>query len=453
MISVFTSIISFLVAIAILVAFHEFGHFWVARRLGVKVLKFSVGFGKKIISWTGKDGTEYLIAAIPLGGYVKMLDEREGEVHANELNQAFNRKPLWVRTAIVAAGPIFNFIFAILAFWLMFMIGITGTVPKIGDVAPSSIAMEAGIVPGDRILKVDGQNTYTWSDVVKTIMPRLGDDDYLTMELTSEEGGAKLASLNLNSWSLNREDPDVLDSLGVTPYVPAIPPIVYQVQAGEPAGKAGFLPGDIILAVNGKTIQQWLDFTHVVERSANELVSVVVQREAGYIHEINFVPRLYGSGEQAQKGYAGLVVKMPEPDASLQWTERFNPWHALTASIVKTGQYIDVSIKMIGKMITGKIGLENLSGPVTIAQVAGVSASIGIQYYLNFLAMISISLGVINLLPIPILDGGHLLYYAIEFVTRKPVSDKMQFYGFQMGMMFLIFIMTIAFYNDILRMF
>ncbi len=453
MISILISIISFLVAIAILVAFHEFGHFWVARRLGVKVLKFSVGFGRKLISWTGKDGTEYVIAAIPLGGYVKMLDEREGEVNPDELSQAFNRKPLWVRTAVVAAGPIFNFIFAILAYWLMFMIGITGTIPKVGNVAPSSIAAQAGIVAGDRILKVDDESTHTWSDVVNVIMPRLGDTDYLPFELKSKEGLTKSANLNLMTWSLNREEPDLLDSLGITPYISEIPPVIYQVQMGEPASKAGFLPGDIILAVNGKPVEQWLDFTYVVERSANEPVDVVVQREEGYIVEITFKPRLYGSGVDAQKGYAGLVVKMPEPDESLQWVERFDPWHALTASVVKTGQYISISIKMIGKMITGKIGLENLSGPVTIAQVAGMSASIGIQYYLNFLAMISISLGVINLLPIPILDGGHLLYYAIEFITRKPVSDKIQVFGFQLGMMFLIFIMTVAFYNDILRMF
>tara|TARA_R110002110_G_scaffold33533_1_gene114834 strand:+ start:154018 stop:155379 length:1362 start_codon:yes stop_codon:yes gene_type:complete len=453
MTSILITIFSFLAAIAILVAFHEFGHFWVARRLGVKVLRFSVGFGRKLISWTGKDGTEYVIAAIPLGGYVKMLDEREDNVQPEEQGQAFNCKPLWVRTAVVAAGPIFNFIFAILAYWLMFMIGITGTIPKVGTVVPSSIAAQAGVSSGDQILTVDHQKTRTWSDVAKTIMPRLGDSDYLRFELKADNGEHKIANLNLIDWTMDRENPDLFNSLGITPYFPEIPPIVHETQMGEPAVAAGFLAGDIVLSVDGKEVKQWLDFTQVVEKSANQSLDIVVQREEGYTKLLKLVPRQYDLGNNQSKGYAGLLVKIPELDKSLQWVERFNPWDAFTASVQKTADFIVISFKMIGKMVVGDIGLYNLSGPITIAQGAGVSASIGFEYYLNFLAMISISLGVINLLPIPILDGGHLLYYAIEFFTRKPVSEKVQIFGFKLGMMFLIFIMTVAFYNDLLRMF
>lgn len=446
------SILAFIIAIAILVAFHEFGHFWVARRLGVKVQVFSIGFGKKLMSWRGKDGTEYAISAVPLGGYVKMLDEREGDVKPEELDGAFNRKPLWVRFAVVSAGPIFNFIFAIVAYWLIFMLGLKGTVPLVGEVTPGSIAAQAGITAGDQIVAIEQVPVKTWSDVFRSMMPRIGDTGYVRFDLKNDNEPNKTVNLNISNWVLEERNPDLLISLGIEAYYPPIPPIIKQVNSSDPAGAAGFQVGDFVLSVDGKKISDWQGFVDIVEVSPFVALNVIVERDGKEIPLV-LTPRTRGQGPKADKGFAGLVVEIPEPDPKTQWTERFNPLDAFIASLKKTNEFIGISFKMIGKMIVGDIGLYNLSGPITIAQGAGVSFSVGFQHYLNFLALISISLGVINLLPIPILDGGHLLYYVIEFITRKPVSERVQIIGFKLGMLFLIFVMTVAFYNDLIRMF
>lgn len=446
------AILAFIIAIGVLVTFHEFGHFWVARKLGVKVLKFSVGFGRRLFSWQDKAGTEYVIAMLPLGGYVKMLDEREGNVAEADLPHAFNRKPVWVRFSIVAAGPIFNFIFAIFAFWLMFMIGLTGTIPVVGEVQPQSIAAQSGLQVGDQILAVDSIETRTWASVFKQIMSRLGDTDYLHFDVKTASGDNKAVSLNLQNWAISREKPDLLDSLGIEAYHTPIPPVIYSVMPDEPAEKAGFLPGDEIVSVDGRPISNWSEFTEVIEKSPQQPISLVIKRQDSH-KTIVFAPRMNIGANGKQIGFAGLKVKVPELSDEYKWVERFDPWHAMIESFQKTGQFISVTLKLIGKMIVGDVGLYNLSGPITLAQGAGISVLIGFQQYLNYLALISISLGVLNLLPIPILDGGHLLYYVIEIFTGKPVSEKVQIFGYKLGMLLLIFLITVAFYNDLLRMF
>lgn len=447
----FISLFAFIVAIGILVVFHEFGHFWVARRLGVKVLRFSVGFGKPLFKWRDKAQTEYVIAAIPLGGYVKMLDEREETVAPQEQPFAFNRKPVWVRFLIVLAGPVFNFLFAILAYWGTYMIGITGWVPKIGEIVPHSIAADAGMIAEEEVVKIDGVLTSTWSAATKQILRRLGDKEVLVVE-TQDQANHHTYYLNLSSWELKGHRPDPLYSLGLIPYSPPTPSIVNEVLPGEPAAEAGIQAGDVITTVNGKSIATWQEFTHIVRRSAGKTVHIMLERHEQTL-ALSFVPRARESDEGEVVGYVGVKTQLAKMPPELVRKERLAPVDAFLAALSKTKEYAQMSLTLIGKMLIGKVGLHNLSGPITIAQGAGASAIVGFQYYLGFLALISISLGVLNLLPIPILDGGHLLYYLLEMITGKPVPERIQFYGFKLGLLVLIFLMTIAFYNDLVRLF
>lgn len=450
--TILIAVVAFIIAVGVLVTFHEYGHFWAARRLGVKVLQFSVGFGRKLFSWKDKKGTEYIIAAIPLGGYVKLLDEREDLVKEDELSFAFNRKPVWAKMLVVLAGPIFNFIFAIFAYWIMFMIGLKGAIPLVGYIQPNSIAAQSGIKAGDQIVAVDHVETRTWASVFKRIMPRLGDKDYLNLEVEDASGEIRSLNLNLNQWQVNRESSDLLYSLGIETFQMPMEPIAHSIMPGEPAEEAGFLAGDKIISVNGENIHTWQDFTKILEKNPNIPLNIVVKREAG-LKTLVLTPKASKNNRGQLVGFAGIQVKVPQLDEAYTWVDRYNPWDAMTQSVKKTGQFISMSFRLIGKMIVGDVGLHNLSGPLTIAQGAGISFQIGFQQYLNFLALVSISLGVLNLLPIPILDGGHLLYYSIELVTGKPVSVKAQWMGYKIGMMLLIFLTTIAFYNDLMRMF
>ncbi len=443
--------LAFILAIGILVTFHEFGHFWVARRLGVKVLRFSVGFGKPLIKWKDKSNTEYVIAAIPLGGYVKMVDEREGPVDPQELSYAFNRKSVYARIAIVLAGPMFNFIFAILAYWLMFMIGISGTIPLIGEVKPDSIAMRAGLVAGEEIVSVDHQPTHTWQQVAKQLMSRIGDKNVLHIETKEKNGITRTHFLDLRHWALKGDRPDLLYGLGIVPYELPIFPRIQEVVADGPAMRAGILPKDVIVSVNEKPINHWKDFTDITTTHINKPLTVTILREGQTVNLI-VTPKAKEMTNGEIVGFVGLIVKGEKLPDTLLRKERLDPLNAFIAAIQKTKEYIVISFSIIGKMITGDIGLHTLSGPITIAQGAGATMVVGLQYYLSFLALISISLGVLNLLPIPILDGGHLLFYCAEIIIRRPVSDRIQMIGFKIGLVLLIFLMTIAFYNDLLRL-
>lgn len=445
------SILAFIVAIGLLVTFHELGHFSIARLLGVKVLRFSVGFGKTLWRYQGKQ-TEYVLAAIPLGGYVKMLDEREGDVADSEKPFAFNQKPLWARSAIVLAGPLFNFIFAIVAYWLMYMIGIIGLAPIVGELKPNSIAEQAGLHPKDEIIKVDGAPTTSWQQVVNQLIERLGDKNALSIEVVRDKGEHQTLTLPLKEWGLHGDRPDLIDALGILPYQPPIPPIVNEVLENEPAQKAGMLKGDEIIAVNHQPIKEWRSFTRVVAKSIDKPITLTVKRK-NEIKEFTFKPRTREDDNGEIIGFAGLSVKLSEMPKELLRKEHLGPVDAFVAACKKTGEYIRLTFKVIGKMLMGEIGLKTLSGPLTIAEGAGATVSVGIQYYLGFLALISVSLGVLNLLPIPILDGGHLLYFVIEAIQGKPVSERVQLYGFKLGMLLLIFLMSVAFYNDLARLF
>lgn len=447
----FSALIAFLVAITILVAFHEFGHFWVARRFGVKVLRFSVGFGKPLWRWRDKQNTEFVISAIPLGGYVKMLDKREGPVPDHLTHCEFTQKSLLARFAIVAAGPLFNFIFAVFAYWLMFMIGIVGWVPQIGEIKTDSIAFEAGMVKGEEIIAVDGAPTQTWQQVFRELVKHVGDEKQLTIQ-TKNENAQKSYYLDLSRWELKGDAPNLIKDLGIELYLPPILPIIKEVLPGEPAAIAGIMPGDRFVEINGRQIASWQDFIDIVINSPHQPLEIWLKRGENTL-KVDLTPKLKETNEGETVGFVGVVVKSIDMPESMLRQEQYGVIESFGYALKKTGEYIGLTFKLIGKMITGQIGLNTISGPLTIAQGAATSAHSGFAYYLGFLGLISISLGVINLLPIPILDGGHLFYYCIEFLTRRPVSEKFQIAGFKLGMLFIIFLMLVAFYNDIVRMF
>lgn len=447
----FISIAAFIVAIGILVVFHEWGHFWVARRLGVKVLRFSVGFGKPLWRYQSKSGVEFTVCAIPLGGYVKMLDEREGPVPAECVSQAFNRQPVWRRFLIVLAGPLFNFLFAVLAYWLMLMIGVTSIVARIGDIAPNSIAYHAGLHVGEEIVQIDNVPTLSWQQVYRELLLRLGDHDKLKVVIKTPEGAKDTRWLDLKTWELQGDKPNPLHALGITPYQPPIPAIVDEVIGETPAAKAGFLPHDEIIAVAGKPVHDWQSFSHYVAPRANQSIAVTILRNGAPL-TLTVIPRLKVADTGESVGFVGLIVKIPHvipPDLLVK--ERAGPLAGLLEAVQRTQQNIQMTFHLIGKMIMGQIGVKHLSGPISIAEGAGTTAVLGLSEFLGFLALISISLGVLNLLPIPVLDGGHLLFYLIEGVMGRPVSEKVQLWGFKLGFIFLIFLMIIAFYNDLVR--
>lgn len=444
------SIVAFLFAIGILVVFHEWGHCWVAQKCGVRVLRFSVGFGKPLWRHMAKSGIEYTISAIPLGGYVKMLDEREAEVPESLHSQAFNRKPVWVRFLIVLAGPAFNFLFAILAYWLMLMIGVTSLVARVGEVVPESIAYHAGLHSGEEFVQVDDVPTHTWQQVHRVLLMRLGDIDQLKVVLKEPDGTHQTRFLDLRHWELKGDKPNPLHALGIQPYQPRIPPVVEEIMPDSAAQTAGFQPEDQIIAVEGKPISDWQDFSHIVVNRPNQPTQITLLRH-GEPQTLTVTPRLKVADTGESIGFVGLIVKVPAMPADLLVKDRMGPFSAAKAAIEKTQQNTVMTFFLLGKMIVGKLGLRHLSGPISIAEGAGATVVLGLPEFLSFLALISISLGVLNLLPIPVLDGGHLLFYLIEGVTGRPVPEKIQVWGFKVGFMLLIFLMVVAFYNDLVR--
>lgn len=445
------TVLALVVTLGILVTFHEFGHYWVARRCGVKVLRFSVGFGKPLWRWTGKTGTEFVIAALPLGGYVKMLDEREGPVPSEQLDQAFNRKPVLQRIAIVAAGPLANFLFAILAYWAMFVGGVQGVAPVVGEIAADSPAGRAGLRSGEEILRVDGKETLDWADVHLKMITRLGDSGVLRLETRSvETGEVRDRAIPIDRWLAGEEQPDPLTDLGIEPYRPKVPAVLDQVLADSPAQRAGLRPGDQILAVNGQPLESWFQFVERVRSAPGERLSLRVERDGREL-ELAIVP---GSREEGGRavGFVGAGVKPVEPPPWLLRTISYGPLEAMGNALEKTGEMIGMIFVSIKKMLVGDISVKNLSGPVTIAQAAGQSAGYGLESFVTFLAYLSISLGVLNLLPIPVLDGGHLLYYFVELVRGRPLSEKKQVLGLKIGLAFILAIMMLAIYNDLARL-
>ena len=447
------SAIAFLIALGILIAIHEFGHFWVARKVGIKVLRFSIGMGKSLWTRVGKvDGTEFTIAAIPLGGYVKMLDERVDDVSPGERHRSFNQQPLWARAAVVIAGPLANFLLAIAAYWLVFIIGISGIAPLLGPIAPDSPAAAGGFQTEDRLLSVNGTPTPSWNDARLVLLDSsLNANTTTFVEVETASGSRATRELRLSDIDVLKSSGDPVSKMGFSAWYPEIEPVLGNVLADGAAAEAGMLAGDRVLSVNGENIDTWMDFVKVVQPSANVPLLMKVDR-GGETLELTVTPNAVDVNGQS----IGRVGVSENQSAGLYDKVRTTVRYPLGTSFVKalerTWDMTTLTLRMLGKLVTGQASLDNISGPISIAQFAGQSASIGIDHYINFLAMISISLAVLNLLPIPMLDGGHLVYFAVEAITRKPVSERIQMFGQQLGLVVLGGLMFLAFYNDIWRL-
>ncbi|WP_225775113.1 RIP metalloprotease RseP [Pseudomonas sp. Marseille-Q5115] len=438
-----------LVALGVLVTFHEFGHFWVARRCGVKVLRFSVGFGTPLLRWSDKQGTEYVVAAIPLGGYVKMLDEREAEVPVEQLDQAFNRKPVRQRIAIVAAGPVANFLLAIAFFWVLAMLGSEQVRPVIGAVESGSLAASAGLQPGQEIVEIDGEPVTGWSGVNMELVRRLGETGSLNIRVTGE-GGTSAHTVDLVAWLKGSDEPDPVRSLGIRPWRPVLEPVLAEIDPEGPATAAGLKSGDRLLALDGVALADWQQVVDAVRQRANRQVTLQVQRD-GQRLDVPVTLARKGKGETAA-GYLGAgVAPVAWPPEMLREIS-FGPLDGLVEGARRTWEMSVLTLDSLKKMLFGELSVKNLSGPITIAKVAGASAQSGLGDFLNFLAYLSISLGVLNLLPIPVLDGGHLLFYLIEWVRGRPVSDRVQGWGVQIGISLVVGVMLLALINDLGRL-
>lgn len=448
-----TSALALIVTLGLLIAFHEFGHFWVARKMGVKVLRFSVGFGKPLwLRRYGPDQTEFVLAAFPLGGFVKMLDEREGDVPEAEAHRAFNRQTVWRRFAIVAAGPIFNFIFAIFAFWVMYLIGVPGVAPIIGEVKPGTVAAVAGFHAGDRIIEVDGRNTPTWAVARINMMDSSLSNDEIPVRVQDGDGNTQDLLLSVAGVSGEIKQKNLFSHLGLNPVFPVLPAILGQLLPDGPAALSGLKPGDHILRVNGELLDDWMSLVKIVRAHPAEELQFEFERDG--VVQLLAVTTARKELETETIGRIGAAPKPPESlPEELKSREEYSVFEAATVAVAKTWQFSALTLRMIGKMITGDVSVKNLSGPITIATYAGYTASAGISAFLYFLAIVSISLGVLNLLPIPLLDGGHLMYYLIEMVKGSPLSDAVQLKMQHIGIAFLFMLMSVALYNDVVRLF
>ena len=436
-----------LATFAIVVTIHEYGHFWMARRAGVKVLRFSIGFGRPLLRWQGKDETEYVIAAIPLGGYVRMADERDDEIAEADRPHAHNRQPVSKRMAIAAAGPIANFLLAIVVLWVLFLRGEAGIIPVVDAVVPGSLAQTAGLESGQEIVRVDGRETPTVAAVNFALLERLGDTGALQLAARYPGSDALTESeVPINQWLRGEEQPNLLQAFGVTIRMPPVLPVVGSLIEDGVAVQAGFKPGDIILSADGEAMPLWMDWVTYVRARPDQPISVVLERK-GNRQQLEVTPAgVVSEGERI--GSVGMAVELPViPEAQQRHFER-GPAEALLASVKRTADLVAFTFKSIGRMLQGLISPSNLSGPITIAKVAASTAEAGWVAWLGFLALLSVSLGALNLLPIPVLDGGHLVFYAFEAIFGKPLPDRLQMVGFQVGIVLVLSIMVFALYND-----
>jgi regulator of sigma E protease len=446
------TLLAFVGAIALLVLFHELGHYWVARRCNVKVLRFSVGFGRVIFSKRfANSATEWVISAIPLGGYVKMVDEREGEVAAEDIQFAFNRKPLLQRMAIVVAGPLANFLLAIVLYWTMFVHGVPGLKPMLGDVSPGSPAAVAQLQSGDTILSINDETIPSWQELRWRLLDLVLQHAEVRIEAQDISGTAMSHALDVSGLEAKDLDGDFLDKLGLHLHQPVVLPVVGKLAEGDVAQRAGLQKGDRILRANGAAINLWSEFVEVVRANPGLTLQLDVQRGDMTLN-IAVVPQsVVESGKTVGKIGAAPQVDLAEWK-SLLVEVSYAPPEALARSLRKTWETSVITLKMLGKMVLGEVSMKNISGPITIADYAGQSAAMGFAAYLGFLALISISLGVLNLLPIPLLDGGHLLYYVAEMVKGSPVSEQAWEFGQKIGIALLGTLMVFAIYNDVNRL-
>lgn len=443
-----------IVTLGILVAVHEYGHFIVARRAGVRVLRFSIGFGRALWRHTGRDGTEYVVAAIPLGGYVKMLDEREGEVAPEELHRSFNRKPVGARVAIVAAGPLANFLLAIVAFHALYVSGVPGLAPVVGSVAPGSIADTAGLETGQEIVAIDGEATPTRQAVAMQLLKRLGESGEIRFSVRRGTNASSLtyeSAAPITNWLADEDDPDLLAGLGISYLVPELLPRIGHVLPGSPAERAGIRAGDLVIAAGGEPVRSWDAWVAIVRASAGRELEVELQR-SGQNLVLRVTPAVATGENGASIGQVGVsVADQPWPEELVR-TERYGFLGAWRPALAQTWSLAIFTVDSVRKMFEGMISPKNLSGPITIAKVATDSARSGLESYIGFLALLSISLGVLNLFPVPVLDGGHLLYYLIEMIKGSPVSERAQMLGYQAGLVILVGVMMLALYNDLNRL-
>ncbi|OBS11038.1 RIP metalloprotease RseP [Acidihalobacter prosperus] len=445
-------IAAFIVAVSILVTVHEFGHFWVARRLGVRVLRFSVGFGRPLLRWHGRDEVEYVIAALPFGGYVKMVDEREGEVPEALRERAFNRQPVTHRMAIVAAGPVANFLLAILLYAGMFMVGVQGIRPYVGAVSPGSPAALAGFHERDLILDVNGSPVQTWEQARLMLLADGISHGSLVLRVRTPGGHLETREIPTAGLGLLREGDKVLQLMGLSVWRPSMP-VIAKVMPGGAAAKSGLKPGDRILSMDGKAITSTTAWIKEIQDHPGQRMPLTVERDGKRL-ALALTPRPKTSDGHV-KGFIDAQIGgiVPEAARKLLSTEvRYGPLEALVQGAVRTWDMTVLTLRVMGKLVVGEASVRNLSGPVTIAEYAGITAAIGLSAFLGFLAIVSLSLGVLNLLPVPILDGGHLLYQTIELLRGKPLSEHAELIGQKIGLVFLGALMSLAFYNDISRL-
>ena len=444
------SLLAFIVAISVLVAVHEYGHFIVGRWCGMKVLRFSIGFGKPLWTRVGKkDNTEFCISAIPLGGYVKFLGERYGSdetIDPADEGRAFNQRPIWMRIAVLLAGPFFNFLFAFFAYWVIFVNGVPTMKPAVGEVADLSYAAEAGLQYGDRILMVGDQEASDWESALVAMLDEMISDGRVTLRLENEAGRARTATIDVGDDATRLTEPGVLfDGLGFQPWQP--PAIVAELTDGGAAEAAGIIEDDRITSIAGEPIANFSDLQAIVSVRPDEAVAVeVIRQERAITINLTIGSREVDGQRSGLLGVAGGGV--PE---DFWYVRQFGPLDSISQSIERTWAGMGFTVRMLSRMVTGDVSIKNISGPINIAQFAGSSASAGFNSFMRFLALVSISLGVLNLLPVPVLDGGQIVYQSIEGLKGSPLSEKAQMIGQQLGIVALLLLMSFAFYNDIAR--
>ncbi len=438
------TLLAFIVVIGILVTVHEFGHYWVARHLDVKILRFSVGFGKPLwLRRFGKDQTEFVIAPFPLGGYVKMLGEqKDEEIAPEDLSRAFSRKPLWVRTAIVFAGPLFNFLFAIIAYTIMFMVGITGMTALVGEVTPQSLAEQAGFRSGQQIIAINEQPAARWDSVMQATLQQLLDNKQeLIYTVQDNPGHQHDIVLNLQGFTIDDlAQGQFFKKVGLRPYRSPWPALIGEVMPDHAAEKAGLQYGDKIIALDDKPISDWSSWAEYVNQRPGQDIHAEIERNGQKLKLILIPDNINGKGRMGV--YAPYFT-----------IERYNLWNAFTNGIEKTYDMSILTLRLMVKMLTLQVSYEHISGPISIAQFAGQSAQLGLAVFLSFLGLVSVSLGVINLLPIPLLDGGHLFLYSIEWVKGSPVTENTEFFLQRIGLALLLCLMGLAIFNDLERLF
>jgi regulator of sigma E protease len=444
-------LLAFVVVLGVLIVVHEFGHYVAARWCGVRVLRFSVGFGHAL--WQrrlGKDGTEWAIGIFPLGGYVKMLDEREGEVAPEERERAFNRQSVGKRSLIVAAGPAANFVLAILVYWAVFMHGSDELLPILGTPPVASPAAIAGVVNGEQVRTIDGQAVATWNDLRWTLLRKAASQESADLEVINEQREIAVRRLPLQAAGDEGWEGDALDRLGIRFFRPDLPPVIGKVMPGSPGEVAGIRSGDMILAVDGVEVRNWHDFVLQVRGAGDRQVRIDLSRNGAAV-AVDVVPEAI-SERGKRIGRIGVAVADNRDGREVRVFVRYGFLAAGGKALAETWDKSVFSLVMLGKMVTGEVSWRNLAGPVTIADYAGQSARLGVDYYLKFMALISISLGVLNLLPIPVLDGGHLLYHIIEVVRRRPLTERAMEIAQQIGLSILFVLMAFAFFNDMNRL-